>query len=417
MHEFCSRGSVGETPIVDGSEAAPTKCRLASWGVVYAVFGNINFAIILGASILYGPIWFAASHANAKNLFALFTSLAIGAVALARRVIVRPTDRVALGLNIALVLLLSFTILPFFLAVGPVVVANKRHTYDRYLVSVDRALLGWLYPEGQMSLALDRSTSMNPTTPFGRFYTDVLQIFYVTYYLWGYLPIIMLGYHYIVAWRRSDGNEVNRRLAQLKLYLTGWLAAFLLVFMCNTILPALSPRLYFKNQFIHPRLEGFGLAKLLIGAATDDTSFGSFPSGHFGESLVSGIYLLRIHRPTGILVIASSAMIGLATQALRYHYFTDLIGASVIVVLTLAFGFCLTSTQYRRETKRVMATYATQTGSVLFSEFNSTELNLRSSDDVSSLDDYETRSVASSDVDLEAGQPEMSYNNFVHTYI
>lgn len=93
--------------------------------------------------IRYGPIWFASSHANIKNLFALFTSLAIGAIAVTRRIISRPSDRVALGLNISLVLLMSITILPFFLAVGPVVIANKRNTFDGFLSSVDNALLGW----------------------------------------------------------------------------------------------------------------------------------------------------------------------------------------------------------------------------------------------------------------------------------
>lgn len=227
----------------------------------------------------------------------------------------------------------------------------------------------------------------------------------------------MLGFHYIKAWRANDGNEVNRRLAQLKLYMTGWLAAFLLVFVCNTSLPALSPRLYFKDQFIHKRLEGFGLAKLLIGAATDDSSFGSFPSGHFGESLVAGIYMLRINKPVGIVVVISAAMIGLATQALRYHYFTDLIGAAIVTVLTLAFGFGLTSTMFKRETARIMATYAVQVGLPFYEEPNSTELSLRTSDEAASVEDFESRSVASSDVDLESGQPDILANHFVHTYI
>lgn len=52
MRECWSRVTEGEMPIVDGSEATPTKCR-GPWGVVYAVFGNINFNIVLAASILY----------------------------------------------------------------------------------------------------------------------------------------------------------------------------------------------------------------------------------------------------------------------------------------------------------------------------------------------------------------------------
>lgn len=266
-----------------------------------------------------------------------------------------------------------------------------------------------------MSLALDRSSTMNPTTGFGRFYTDVLQIFYVTYYVWGYLPILLLGYKYVVAWRRNDGHEVNEKLAQVKLYICGWLSAFIIIFICNTSLPASSPRLFFKNTWIHPKLEGFGLAKLLIGAATDDTSFGSFPSGHFAESLIAGIYMLHLHRPTGIIVVVSSGMIGLATQALRYHYFTDLLGAAIVVVVSLSFGLCLTGKIFRRETARIVNSYATQTGVAFYgSESNSTELTIRSSDD-GSVDEYDTKMEI--EIDLEAAQPERPPNYAVHTLI
>jgi len=267
-----------------------------------------------------------------------------------------------------------------------------------------------------MALALDRSKMLNPTTGIGRFYTDVLQVFYVTYYVWGYLPILILCYKYIMAWRRNDGHEVNERLAQVKLYICGWLSAFLITFICNTSLPASSPRLYFKNVWIHPKLEGFGLAKLLIGAATDDTSFGSFPSGHFGESLIAGIYLLQIHKPTGILVVISSGMIGIATQALRYHYFADLLGASVVVVLSLSFGLCLTGRMFRRETARIVTSYAMQTGMAFYGpDPNSTELSLRISDD-GSAGGFETNK-RDSDVDLEAAQAERQPNYAVHTLI
>jgi hypothetical protein len=91
----------------------------------------------------YGPIYLAASHGSEKNLFALFTSFAIGGVALARKLVPHKSNNLSLGFNIALVLLLSITILPFFLAVGPVVVANKRATFDYYIVKIDNALLGW----------------------------------------------------------------------------------------------------------------------------------------------------------------------------------------------------------------------------------------------------------------------------------
>lgn len=91
----------------------------------------------------YGPIWFAASLGNEKNLFALFTSLVIGILLVLRRFVRNPRPIVALIINVTFITIMSVTILPFFLAVGPVVVANQRRTYDRNIVSIDKALLGW----------------------------------------------------------------------------------------------------------------------------------------------------------------------------------------------------------------------------------------------------------------------------------
>lgn len=243
-----------------------------------------------------------------------------------------------------------------------------------------------------MSLLLDQSEHGNPSSVLGRFYTDVLQIFYVTYYVWGYLPILILGYRYIRAWKRRDGHGVNKALAQVKLYLTGWLSSFLFVFTINTCLPAMSPRLFLKQYYSH-RLEGFGLARLLIGVATEDKSFGSFPSGHFAESLVAGIYLLQIQRPTGIVVVISSVMIGLATQFLRYHYFADLIGAGLLVPLSLLIGHCITPGVFRRETARIIAAYDAESVQDYYTQ--GVELSLRSS-----VDDE----TASNSIKLESGR-------------
>lgn len=280
-----------------------------------------------------------------------------------------------------------------------------------------------------MSLALDRSSTLNPETGFGRFYTDFLQLAYMSYYLWGYVPLIYLGIRYTLALKRGDGAMVNRSLAQLKLYVTGWLSAFLMVFVLNTIFPALSPRLYFVGKpdstrfsaiaYKHPRLEGFGLAKLLIGAATDNNSFGSFPSGHFGESVVAGVYMWRVNRVGGIIIFVASALIGIATQALRYHYFTDLLGAALVCLISLTFGFGLTGKMFRRETARIVASYATHAGVPMYIETNSQEMTTH--DDSSSIGEDGDYDDKTSEVDLEIGSPEVSSpstsNGLVNTYI
>lgn len=53
MGECYSRVGPGETAIVDGSEASPTRCRCGRFGTVSAVLGNINFNILLVGAILY----------------------------------------------------------------------------------------------------------------------------------------------------------------------------------------------------------------------------------------------------------------------------------------------------------------------------------------------------------------------------
>lgn len=286
-----------------------------------------------------------------------------------------------------------------------------------------------------MSLALDRSRTLNPSTGFGRFYVDALQLAYMSYYAWGYVPLIYLGVRYMLAVKRGNGAVVNRSLAQIKLYLTGWLSAFLMVFILNTIFPALSPRLYFAGKpnserfsavgYTHPKLEGFGLAKFLIGAATDNNSYGSFPSGHFGESIVAGVYMWRINRALGVVIFAASFLIGLATQALRYHYFTDLIGAGIVAVLALSFGFGLTGGMWRRETVRIVASYATHAGLPMYIETNSQEMATRSEDSSVGEDGEFDEKSNTSEIDLEMGGVSASEtdattavpNGLVNTYI
>lgn len=93
--------------------------------------------------IRFGPVWYAASHLHEKNLAAVFTSLAVAGVLLARRFWPNPSNLIVLIFNLVLPILLSLTILPFFYAVGPTVIANNRATFDEYLVAIDTALWGW----------------------------------------------------------------------------------------------------------------------------------------------------------------------------------------------------------------------------------------------------------------------------------
>jgi hypothetical protein len=68
--------------------------------------------------------------------------------------------------------------------------------YDEQLLQMDTALLGWLYPQGQLALYLDTQMTFGVTTAFGRAYAEVFQILYISYYFWGNAIGIYLAYQY-----------------------------------------------------------------------------------------------------------------------------------------------------------------------------------------------------------------------------
>lgn len=286
-------------------------------------------------------------------------------------------------LNVVTVLALGGTIPAFFLATGPIVTSRNGTVYDGSLVEADEMVLGAyalpkmgncflflashagsrdamlrsrFYPQGQLSLFLDQSPTLNPSTAVGRTYTEILQLFYVSYYAWGGLPFFFLLFKYAYShnWRsREDGFgfetvESARYLTELKLYLCGWMSAFFITFLINRAFPAKSPRLYLRNEYEHP-LEGWGLASSLIGMATDDSSFGSFPSGHFNQTLVCAMFAMRLSKTLGVITFVAAAGIALATQALRYHYFVDIVVGLLVAALAITFGLNWTELSYRSQ--------------------------------------------------------------------
>ncbi len=48
--------------------------------------------------------------------------------------------------------------------------------YDGFLVQLDEALVGFLWPFGQLALWLDQSPLIGPASFVGRCYTEVLQV-------------------------------------------------------------------------------------------------------------------------------------------------------------------------------------------------------------------------------------------------
>ena len=230
-------------------------------------------------------------------------------------------------------------------------IASSRITYrkelkDDLLIKIDKFLLGWLFPEGQASLYLDKNNFIGPHTTFGRFINNSLQIFYFLYYLIPYITMHFIslancGKEIIFRYQNNGlRSPTHRKRWNNTLFLFGvYLLTCVFIFFINTLVPASSPRKHLKNKYIHPLiLTGFG--KFLNQKCKDDKSANSFPSGHVAEVFAIGLaYFGMKNNLTGIIVIICSILIGLATLFLRYHYFCDVVMAIICAYLSFFINY------------------------------------------------------------------------------
>jgi len=116
-----------------------------------------------------------------------------------------------------------------------------------------------------------------------------------------------------------------------------WVISFGMTFFINTLCPAVSPRVYLREEFTHP-LDGFGLRTLIGGLIHQDDSYGSFPSGHVGETLAVGLAAIRLGATPrfGKFVIFASVMVTIATLWLRYHYVADVVAAVAVALASVS---------------------------------------------------------------------------------
>lgn len=178
----------------------------------------------------------------------------------------------------------------------------------------------------------DQNAYLNPSAFLGRLITEILQFAYVTYYLWANAIVLYLLLQYV---RDSRVHEHWRRLRQMAL---GLVAAYVLNFAINFIIPALSPRLFIHDAYEH-ELEGLFLGKILQtaikNAAGGDPkkpkSFGAFPSGHVGITWLAALAAQRLGltRYAAVARVAAILMTS-AVVYLRYHYAVDAIAAVVL---------------------------------------------------------------------------------------
>lgn len=213
--------------------------------------------------------------------------------------------------------------------------------YDESLVTLDTHILGWLFPHGQLALYLDTNEYIGVNSSIGIYYAELLQLFYVSYYVWGNAVCVWL--YYIYLFRSTDNKSKIKNYRRINMFLTTWTGTFMLNFICNLLYPAVSPRLYLRHEYTN-EIHGLFMCDLLRGALTIAAkgTYSAFPSGHCGQSWIAALIGYRcrniIHKYCVYILILAAALISLATVVMRYHYFVDFIGSLALVCIGAYFG-------------------------------------------------------------------------------
>jgi len=217
--------------------------------------------------------------------------------------------------------------------------------WDEFILTLDESLVGFLFPYGQLSLFLDQSEAIGPSSFIGRLYGEILQVSYTSYYVWGNGLGVYLAIHYFSSAlfnRPINGENMPEahQWRRLQMFTAAWAGGFLFNFILNMTFPAVSPRIFLKDMYVHD-IEGIFFANGLRGALANAaaSTFSAFPSGHCGMSWLTSAIAYRM----GLTFYAKvsfivGVMITLATQVLRYHYFSDMLFASTLLAVGMKCG-------------------------------------------------------------------------------
>jgi len=246
------------------------------------------------------------------------------------------------GVRILLGCALSSCAVAFYPATGAVIRELELPLRDAALRSVDAATLGWLFPDGQIAVWIDRSDLIGPLTLAGRVLTELLQIAYATYFVWG--PGLVL----LLCWRIWTSAPEGPWMS-LRMFLCAWLGSIIINDIMYMLVPAMGPWFFYPEDYLNP-LVGIALTvpiRDLLGAnqATADC----FPSGHTAASWIVAISALRFAPRYGRWALVAAVLITLAAVLLRYHYVVDLLAAPLLVLAGLYGGGFLSRRPPRTE--------------------------------------------------------------------
>lgn len=297
-----------------------------------AALPGVRMGLLVAAAGLYGPVAALVLLLAGRAAYVPETLPAIVlsvVIVLAWRVsLARPERR---GRTLGLALLLGLGVPVFYAATGVVIRGLAVPWVDVALWQTDARWLGWLFPEGQMSLAIDRSSWLGPQTTLGRVLTELFQWIYVTYYLWGFCLLALL----MVRFAKGRGPGAGRHLT---MFLCAWVGAYLVNYVCYVFVPAIGPFVAFADRYEHA-LVGLGATTFVRETiAANQVVPDCFPSGHTALSWITALVALRFAPRYGRWALVAAVLITLATVGLRYHYAVDLVAAVPLVLVGLWWG-------------------------------------------------------------------------------
>ena len=228
------------------------------------------------------------------------------------------------------IVLLSTLDLPFLFIASSRIAAKKKF-FDETIIKIDSFLLGNYFPKGQLSLFLDEHQVFGPLTKFGKIINNILLVIYFSYYLIPYVFIFIVLFSKCIRetihrFKNYGEKSLNYGNSWRELYfsLSVYNLTYIQILIINTIVPAISPRLYLKYEYKNNLLY-LGLNKY-IGNIKDDASANSFPSGHVGETFCLFLPFLFMKKYfIAFFILMDSLLISLSTLVLRYHYFSDVL--------------------------------------------------------------------------------------------
>ncbi|KAK5576283.1 hypothetical protein RB653_007424 [Dictyostelium firmibasis] len=316
-------------------------------------YSDATFTILCGVVVLFSIVY-SLLVGPIQIMFAFLVSILVfisyicASFAANNRIYLYSITALAVGLGL--------TIPSFFAATGAVVLGTGRdkETWDIQLFKSDQVLMGWMWPKGQMAIFVDESSIVGPDSFIGRLSTEILQLSYISYYIWGYFMEIYILYN---LWRCHLSKDPQQQKMmpiwdqRLKMFICSWISTYFIVFSINLIFPAESPRVYIgkKLDLYKNKLTGFGFAGFVRDRIDNAAkgSFGSFPSGHIATSFAIGLSSYKILPAYGFISTIAAILIAIATMYLRYHYFVDFLAALPVTIFCLLYGGFYTPSDFK----------------------------------------------------------------------